>query len=45
MFPHSNRKALVEVLKAVCSKPGVDCTQLLTAFTGSTDVPNIVTST
>ncbi|XP_034210141.1 triacylglycerol lipase 2-like isoform X2 [Prunus dulcis] len=27
-------KALVEVLKAVCSKPGVDCTQLLTAFTG-----------
>ncbi|XP_021801131.1 triacylglycerol lipase 2-like isoform X1 [Prunus avium] len=27
-------KALVEVLKAVCSKPGVDCTHLLTAFTG-----------
>ncbi|KAL6287272.1 hypothetical protein ACE6H2_011662 [Prunus campanulata] len=26
-------KALVEVLKAVCSKPGVDCTHLLTAFT------------
>ncbi|CAB4304584.1 unnamed protein product [Prunus armeniaca] len=29
-----NGKALVEVLKAVCSKPGVDCTHLLTAFTG-----------
>ncbi|KAM2060421.1 hypothetical protein ACFX1T_045616 [Malus domestica] len=28
------RKAAVEVLKAVCRKPGVDCTHWLTAFTG-----------
>ncbi|TQE00132.1 hypothetical protein C1H46_014242 [Malus baccata] len=27
------RKAAVEVLKAVCRKPGVDCTHWLTAFT------------
>lgn len=29
-----NRDAVVNLLKAICKKPGVDCTDLLTSFTG-----------
>lgn len=32
-----NREAVIKLLKDLCSKPGVDCTNLLTAFTGTTN--------
>ena len=30
-----NREAVAKLLEAICNKPGIDCTDLMTSFTGS----------
>ena len=44
-FPSLNRRAVIKLLKDICNKPGVDCTNLLNAFTGSICVHKLQIST
>lgn len=44
-FPSLNSAAVIKLLKDICNKPGVDCTNLLTAFTGSICAHKLLIST